>query len=113
MDKISKKTAGHYLWGEGCDGWNLVSGQDLSVIHERMPAHTCEARHYHHKARQFFFILKGQALMQLEGRTVELSEQEGIEIPPLAVHQIMNVSDTPVEFLVISHPTTRGDRTEV
>lgn len=27
----------HYVWGEGCDGWNLVDGPGLSVKQERMP----------------------------------------------------------------------------
>lgn len=35
--KVSKENAEHYVWGGSCDGWHLVKGQELSVIHERMP----------------------------------------------------------------------------
>jgi hypothetical protein len=45
--KISKYSAEHYLWGDHCDGWHLVKNQDLSIIHERMPANTSEIKHYH------------------------------------------------------------------
>ncbi len=38
--KISKETAAHYVWGDHCDGWRLVNGQDLSIIHEKMPPGT-------------------------------------------------------------------------
>ncbi|MBB6019041.1 mannose-6-phosphate isomerase-like protein (cupin superfamily) [Paenibacillus sp. JGP012] len=42
-----------------------------------------------------------------------MEPHEGIEIPPGAPHQMQNQSEADVEFLVISHPTTRGDRTEL
>jgi hypothetical protein len=38
--KISKLNAEHYIWGDQCDGWHLVSTSDLSIIQERMPAKT-------------------------------------------------------------------------
>ena len=107
---ISKDTAEHYTWGQGCDGWRLVDQTGLSVIHERMPPGTAEQRHLHQQARQFFFILSGSAVMELAGTVHTLLPQQGIEIPPGTPHQIRNESDSDVEFLVISQPTTRGDR---
>ncbi len=107
---ISKETAEHYTWGAGCDGWRLVDQAGLSVIHERMPPGTAEARHYHQAARQFFFVLAGSATMELDGARHKLDAQQGIEIAPGAPHQISNDTDADVEFLVISQPTTRGDR---
>ncbi|QRG68080.1 cupin domain-containing protein [Brevibacillus choshinensis] len=108
--KISKETAEHYMWGGSCDGWHLVKGQELSVIHERMPAQTAEVRHYHERARQFFFVLSGQAVLEVEGVRHALGSQEGVEVPPGAAHQMKNEGEEAVEFLVISQPTTRGDR---
>lgn len=107
---ISKETAEHYTWGEGCEGWHLVKSAELSVIHERMPAGTAEVRHYHGHARQFFFILSGTASFQLGEQSMTLTAQQGIEVPPTIVHQIRNSSSEPIEFLVISQPSTRGDR---
>lgn len=110
---ISKENAEHYVWGEQCDGWRLVKQPGMSVIHESMPARTQEARHYHTVARQFFFVLSGELTMEMEGEIQQLSRHQGIEIPPLAKHQARNESAQAVEFLVISHPTTRGDRVNV
>ena len=110
--KISKTTAEHYIWGAQCDGWHLVKRPELSVIHERMPAGTSEARHYHRQSRQFFFVLSGTAELEVEGATHRLKPSEGCEVPPGIPHQIMNRSEADVEFLVISHPQTRGDRYE-
>ncbi|MCC7451910.1 MAG: cupin domain-containing protein [Anaerolineae bacterium] len=107
---ISKANALHYTWGEVCDGWRLVNRDDLSVIHERMPPGSAEVRHYHRLARQFFFVLAGTATLEIDGRREVLQAQQGLEVPPLVPHQIHNLSDAAVEFLVISHPSTRDDR---
>ncbi|RUS45076.1 cupin domain-containing protein [Cohnella sp. AR92] len=108
--KISKNIAEHYIWGDRCDGWHLVKGADLSVIHERMPPHTAEVKHYHRRAKQFFFVLSGTAVMEINGEEVVLSPREGIEIAPLVPHQMFNKSDEEIEFLVVSQPNSHGDR---
>ena len=108
--KISKDTAEHYIWGEACDGWRLVNEADRSIIHERMPAGTCEARHYHEKAIQFFFVLSGTAVIEVDGEQVTLGRHEGVSVLPGIPHQMKNESGHDVEFLVISQPATAGDR---
>jgi mannose-6-phosphate isomerase-like protein (cupin superfamily) len=110
LKKISKGSAEHYVWGERCDGWHLVKGSDLSVIHERMPAGTAEVRHYHERSRQFFFVLSGTAVLEVDGVSWELHPHEGMEVPPGVPHQMKNESGAETEFLVISQPTSRGDR---
>ena len=110
---ISKDNAEHYIWGENCDGWYLANRQDMLIIHEKMPPGTSEKRHFHAISRQFFYVLEGELTMELEGVKHEMKARQGIEIPPEAKHQARNDSTLPVEFIVISHPTTRGDRTDL
>jgi mannose-6-phosphate isomerase-like protein (cupin superfamily) len=113
----------HYLWGEQCDGWNLVDTPELSVKMERMPPHTAEQEHFHQYARQFFFILKGWATFFLAGEAVafaatgeqseqqvELNPQEGLEIRPGLRHRIENNGDEDLEFILCSQPSTKDDR---
>ena len=107
---VSKETVEHYTWGDGCDGWHLVQRPELSVIHERMPPGTHEVRHLHGTARQFFFVLSGAVTIEIDGRREVLRAHQGVEVPPGAPHQVLNESQDDVEFVVISHPTTRGDR---
>jgi mannose-6-phosphate isomerase-like protein (cupin superfamily) len=67
MQKINKyEPLNHYKWGNNCDGWVLVDTEDLSVKQERMSPQTSEALHYHEKAQQFFFILRGIATFEVE-----------------------------------------------
>ena len=79
---ISKRNAEHYTWGGDCDGWHLVKRDELSVIHERMPAGRAEVRHHHQTARQLFFVLSGTLTMVLADRVEVIGSGEAVEIPP-------------------------------
>ncbi len=107
---ISKASAEHYMWGNGCDGWHLLKSPDLSVIEERMPPGTAEVRHVHSKSRQLFFVLSGEASIEINGRVERLGVKQAVEVPPGVPHQMMNRSEADLEFLVISCPPSHGDR---
>jgi mannose-6-phosphate isomerase-like protein (cupin superfamily) len=110
---VSIENAEHYVWGEICEGWHLLKRDDLSVIQERVPAGATEVTHYHTKARQFFYILQGEGVMAFEDKAVLLRKGQGIEIASQVKHQFRNQSNTDVHFLVISTPSTRGDRVDL
>ena len=110
---ISIENAEHYVWGEICDGWHLLKQDDMSVIRERVPAGGAEVMHYHNTARQFFYILEGEATMVFEDHEVTMNKGEGIEIEPKVKHQFRNRSNAVVHFLVMSVPSTRGDRVDI
>jgi len=106
----SVESAPHYRWGVGCDGWHLVQAAGLSVIQERMPPATSEARHRHSVARQFFYVLEGELELELAGVRHRLGPRTGLEVPPTTPHQAVNRSGAEVQFLVISQPPSHGDR---
>lgn len=110
--KTNKQNSKHYFWGKKCSGWHLVQSNDLHIIEEMMPPNTAETKHYHNIAQQFFYILKGIATFEIEEETYEIQTREGLQILPKMHHQISNLHHEPLEFLVISHPTTRGDKVE-
>ncbi len=102
--------AEHYLWGQNCDGWHLLKSDSLSIIYERMPAGTQEARHFHNKAQQFFLVIEGEAVMELDGKEIVIHSREGVHVPAGKPHQMFNRSKADVFFLVISQPPSHGDR---
>ena len=103
----------HYQWGAASQGWHLLNRPDLSVIQERVPPGDGERRHFHSTARQFFYILDGQAVLEVDGSRYELVPGQGLEVAPGARHQFMNESAVAVTFLVVSSPHAHGDRTNV
>lgn len=109
---ISPASAEHYEWGQKCDGWHLVISADLSVIEERMPSGTFEKRHHHVRSRQFFYVLEGELIMEVEHHEYSVRAGQGIEVVPGQRHQAMNRTDRDVRMIVVSQPPSHGDRVE-
>jgi mannose-6-phosphate isomerase-like protein (cupin superfamily) len=112
MNPMLKNTnlAEHYRWGEVCDGWRLLERSELSVIQERIPPGAGEVTHYHQRARQLFFVLTGELQIQLGERLFRLCPGDSLEVPPGDHHRVRNEGSADATFLVVSAPTTRGDR---
>lgn len=109
----SKHNSEHYIWGNGCDSWILRDSFNLSVKQEKMPSGTSETPHYHTCAEQFFYILKGEAVFDLNGEKIPVKNGESISILPGTRHYISNETPEELEFLVISSPSTNNDRIEI
>lgn len=111
MQKINKEDASqHYTWGNNCDGWVFVDTGGLSVKQEGMPQQTAETLHYHEKAQQFFFILRGIATFEADGELFTVKANEGFHIHPGTKHRIANNSNEELEFILSSEPSTNNDR---
>ncbi len=107
---IGIDNAERYQWGAGCDGWHLLEADGFSVIRERVPPGAAEIRHRHARARQFFYILEGAAVLEVDGVRHELAAGQGLHVPPGAAHQFRNESRADVHFLVVSVPNSHTDR---
>lgn len=108
---IDEAGASHYTWGAGCDAWRLLDEEQLSVNLESVPSGAEEVRHWHDNAHQFFFILEGQAVIDLPKGELLLVAGQGLHVAPGTIHRFRNPAENPVRFLVISAPSTRADRT--
>lgn len=103
----------HYKWGDDCHGWDFIDTDQLSVKQELMPPDTAEQLHYHEKAAQVFFILKGRATFYINGVTSLLKPEQGIEIKPGEQHYISNQGESDLEFVLYSYPSTKNDRINI
>jgi mannose-6-phosphate isomerase-like protein (cupin superfamily) len=111
MSIVSKNNNnGHYIWGDGCDGWVLVDSAELSVKQERMPPQTAETLHYHIKAQQFFFILRGTATFEVNESGFTVAAGQGFHIEAGKKHRIINNTADDLEFVLSSQPSTNNDR---
>jgi mannose-6-phosphate isomerase-like protein (cupin superfamily) len=98
------------MWGEVSHGWRLVDDPALSVIEEEVPAGAGEEWHVHRAAQQFFYVLEGAAVMCLEDGEISVVAGEGLTVMAGQAHRFTNQSESPVKFIVISSPSTHGDR---
>jgi len=105
-----RDSARHYRWGDGCDGWRLHDDAALSVIEERVPPGASERRHRHLAAQQFFFVLSGQATLEIEGVIHRIAAGQGMAVAAGQRHRLFNEGDVDLRFVLCSAPSTRGDR---
>ena len=101
-----------YTWGERCLGWRLLELAHMQVRQEWMPVGGSETPHWHARAHQFFYVLKGQLQVRVPGQDLLLQSQQGMHIPAGVGHVAANGGSDEVHFLVFSSPGTQGDRTE-
>lgn len=102
-----------YEWGNGCRGWRLHDAPDLSVIEEWLPGRTSERWHLHERSAQLYYVLRGEATVTVDGVASELGAGDSIAVSAGSAHVIGNAGDRPLRVLVISAPTTRGDRRDL
>ena len=110
MLPVSRDTTPSYSWGEDCTAWPFVDREDLSVIEEEIASGSGEQLHRHQQARQFFYILCGEATFVVDGVLHKVSAGAGLEIAPRQAHLIRNDTEDLLRFLVISAPRAHGDR---
>lgn len=72
-----------------------------------MPAKTSETFHYHEKAQQFFFILKGIAIFEVENKSFTVQAGKGFHIESMKKHRIINNTEEDLEFILSSQPSTQ------
>jgi mannose-6-phosphate isomerase-like protein (cupin superfamily) len=111
MNIVSKNNAlKHYEWGNHCEGWNLVVQKTLSIKLESIPAYSSEQKHFHRHSQQFFYILKGEAIFEIQQKRISVKSEQGIYIEAGKEHRILNEANEALEFILISQPSTANDR---
>ena len=108
--KICRQDALRYQWGENCDGWLLVQREGLRVTEGQMPPGGGEESHCHQHAREYFYMLSGQTVVEFDNYSVSLSPGEGLEVAPGVFHRMTNPNPLPAVFLAVSAPAADGDR---
>jgi len=69
--------------------------------------------HYHEDMQEIFIILKGKARVQIQGEEAILGKEEVVVIPMRQVHEMKNIGDEEVEYIVIGISEGKGGKTVV
>lgn len=110
MRAVDRSSSEKIEWGTNCKSWVLLDEENLNIKSERVPPGETESRHIHQSTRQFFYVLSGEAKIEIDGEIHEILAGQGIEVPHNTPHEFMNKSDTYVDFLVISTADPTSDR---
>lgn len=80
-------------------------GADLhSLALVVIPPGKASSRHYHKIAEESYYLLKGEARMEIAGETIPLRPGQGLLIEPGEVHRISNPGEEVLEFLAVCAP---------
>jgi mannose-6-phosphate isomerase-like protein (cupin superfamily) len=66
-----------------------------------------------HKGSQLLFVLSGELTLIVDGATVVIGENHGLEIAPGKIHKAANRGSSPVRFLVASSQPSHPDRIDL
>lgn len=109
QEKINKATAKNFQWGTGCEGWHLLTSEDLTIAEEMMPPQSQGILHYHEYAQHFIYVLEEEASLEIDGTTHVLNRGDGKVVSPGSLHQIRNESSDVLYFLAICSPNSFED----
>ena len=86
-------------------GTKAGNAQHHSISHmEFMPGDCCR-EHYHPEGfEESYYILQGEALVPVNKIERKLSAGQCISIPPLVWHDLKNIGNGTLKFLVITTP---------
>lgn len=68
--------------------------QNQSLAEASLPAGGKTDRHYHKLSEEIYFMLEGEALMEIDGEKQQVAPGDAILIPAAAWHQITAATDT-------------------
>jgi len=68
-------------------------------------------RHYHGASEEIYFVLEGDAEMELDGDRTRVEAGQAIPILPGAWHQVRNVGGGPLRILCCCSPPYRPEDT--
>lgn len=68
--------------------------RNQSLAEATLPAGRATDRHHHAASEEFYFILEGRALIEIDGESREVGPGDAILIPPGSRHRITARTDT-------------------
>lgn len=83
------------------DGTNAPV-EKQSLAEASLPTGCATDRHYHKVSEEFYFLLEGKGMMEIDGKSQEVGPGDAVLIPAGAWHQITASSD--LRFLCCCAP---------
>ena len=92
---------------------DLLRGQVQMVNWSRLPVGSSFQPHYHEDMQEVFVMLNGRVSMSVNDETHELTGGDAILIEPREIHEMKNLCESDVEYVVFGISTEEGGKTVV
>ena len=78
--------------------------ENQSLAEASLPPGGATQRHYHRLSEEFYYILEGDGIMEIDGEELPVGPGDAILIPPGAWHQIRTGADRGLRLLCCCAP---------
>lgn len=92
---------------------DLIVGKVQMVNWALLPVGKSFQRHYHEDMQEIFVIVDGSVEVNVNGQTNRLERGDAILVDPREVHQMTNIGDKDVHYVVFGISTGDGGKTVV
>ena len=91
----------------------LQHGQVQMVNWSRLPKGSSFQPHYHEDMQEVFVMLGGPVSMRVGEEAIQLMAGDAILIDPKEVHEMTNLSESDVEYVVFGISSEQGGKTVI
>jgi len=91
----------------------MLDGRPQMINWARLPAGSSFRLHYHEDMEESFIIISGTAEMRVDGNAHRLNAGDMLVVSPGEKHDMENVCDDDVEYVVIGVSLGKGGKTIV
>jgi mannose-6-phosphate isomerase-like protein (cupin superfamily) len=116
MDVIARDRTHPFITADGSEIRELLAYRNSAIRNQSLaeatlPPGQSTQKHYHPKAEEIYYLLRGTGLMDWENETRQVVPGDAIAIPPGTVHQITNTGAEPLVFLCCCAPAYEHEDT--
>lgn len=106
---VSRDLCPPFTTGDGSEIRELLAQRNSPIRNQSLAEATLRAgqstrAHFHPKAEEIYYILRGQGRMKIQGEEREVGPGDAIAIPPGVLHQISHQGDEDLIFLCCCAP---------
>ena len=109
MDIVARDQTKPFVTADGSEIRELLAHRNSSIRNQSLaeamllPGQATQ-EHYHPKAEEIYYLLRGKGRMRLEAEEREVGPGDAISIPPGKKHKIWNIGTEPLVFLCCCAP---------
>ncbi len=116
MDIINRAQTAPFTTKDGSEIRELLAYRNSSIRRQSLAEATIAVgaatqEHYHPKAEEIYYILRGTGRMKIEGELRDVGPLDAIAIPPGQKHKLWNTGAEPLVLLCCCAPAYENDDT--
>ena len=106
QSKSLRESENYYFGNYG----EIPIGVSFATINESNKNEIKDKLHYHVKSNEFYIILEGEGILEIEGKEFVLNSDSMIMVEPNEKHKITKATKLPFRFIAISTEKAKNDK---